>query len=174
MLVRWKGWHLIVDAIAALPADLRARIRFDHIGGTGRIPDAERYAAELRASTARAGLDNVITWRGEQASSAPLLSEIDALVVASQQEPFSIAVLEALSSGVPVLAADSGGAQDLIVEGRSGWFFRSGDAASLAAKLEMLASTDALDRAEVGVDLVRPFTAPVVASQWLEVYAALI
>ena len=173
MLVRWKGWHLIIDAIAALPANVRERIRFDHIGGTGGIPDAERYAAELRASTTRLGLDNVIAWRGEQASSVRLLSEINCLVVASHQEPFSIAVLEALSSGVPVLAADSGGAQDLIVEGRSGWFFRSGDAASLAAKLEMLATTDALQRAEVDLELVRPFTAPVVAKQWLDVYAGL-
>jgi glycosyltransferase involved in cell wall biosynthesis len=173
MLVPWKGWHLIVAAIAALPADVRERVRFDHIGGAGRISDAERYAAELRHSTTRLGLDNVITWRGEEASSAPLLSEINCLIVASHQEPFSIAVLEALSSGVPVLAADSGGAQDLIVEERSGWFFRSGDAASLAAKLEMLATTDTLDRAEVGVTLLRPFTAPLVAQQWLAVYAGL-
>jgi glycosyltransferase involved in cell wall biosynthesis len=173
MLVRWKRWHLIVEAIAALPGGIRERVRFDHIGGPGGMADAERYAAELRVATAQHGLENVIGWRGEQASSTPLLSESDCLVVASDHEPFSIAVLEALSAGVPVLAADSGGAQDLIVAGRGGWFFRSGDSASLAARIVTLATTDALDRTAITEEMVEPFTAPVVARQWARVYAGL-
>jgi glycosyltransferase involved in cell wall biosynthesis len=173
MLVRWKGWHLIVEAIAALPPAIRERVRFEHIGGSAGLADAEQYAAELRASTVQHGLGNVIGWRGEQASSTPLLSESDCLVVASDHEPFSIAVLEALSAGVPVLAADSGGAQDLIVAGRGGWFFRSGDSASLATQIVMLATTDALDSTDITEEMIRPFTAPVVAKQWAQVYAGL-
>jgi glycosyltransferase involved in cell wall biosynthesis len=172
-VVRWKGWHVVVDAIAALPPDVRERVRFDHIGATGNTPDARRYAAELRAATARHGLDNVITWRGEQASSSEFLPGIDCLVVASKNEPFSIAVLEALSVGVPVLAADCGGAQDLIADGQCGWFFRRGESSHLAARIAMLSSTSALAEVKVTEELIRPFTAPVVAEQWTRVYAAL-
>ena len=172
-VVRWKGWHLLVDAMAALPPEVRPKVRFDHIGGIADTPDAKQYAEELRAATAKHGLQNVIAWRGERASSATFLDEIDCLVVASENEPFSIAVLEALSAGVPVLAADSGGAQDLLVERQSGWFFRSGDSSSLAAQILMLATSDAMRQVRVTKELIRPFAAPTVAEQWARVYAAL-
>jgi glycosyltransferase involved in cell wall biosynthesis len=173
MVVRWKGWHLIVDAIASLPSDVRMRVRFDHIGATPDAADARQYAAELQATTAQHGLSDIVTWRGEQPSSAALLAAIDCLVVASHNEPFSIALLEALAAGVPVLAADTGGAQDLIVTGTSGWFFRSGDSASLAAQIRMLAESGAAARLAVPESLVRPFSAEVVAERWLEVYSTL-
>lgn len=173
VLVRWKGWHLVVEALAALPPEIRERVRFDHIGAVGRDDDAQRYAAELRRLTQARGLDRTIDWRGEHASPENFLREIDVLVVASDHEPFSIAVLEALSAGVPVLAADSGGAQDLIVAGRSGWFFRSGDVGDLGRVITGLVERDDVDRAVVAPELVRPSTAPVIADRWEQVYSAL-
>ena len=172
-LVAWKGWHLLPEALAKLPEKLRARVHFDHIGGAGSDPESQRYAARLRARTEELGLAASVTWRGEQASSASFLREIDALVVASDHEPFSIAVLEALAAGVPVLAADTGGAQDLIERESSGWFFRSGDPAALAAAIGRLMEDSAWARIDVGPDAVRRFTAPVIAAQWERVYAAL-
>jgi glycosyltransferase involved in cell wall biosynthesis len=171
--VRWKRWHLIVEALAALPDEVRERVRFEHIGGPDNLREGERYGAELRQQTSHHGLDSIIAWRGEQASAAEFLAQIDCLVVASHNEPFSIAVLEALTAGVPVLAADSGGAQDLIVEGQSGWFFRSGDPASLAVQIGRLVTTDELSRLVVSEEGLRPFTAPVIAEQWERVYAGL-
>jgi glycosyltransferase involved in cell wall biosynthesis len=172
-LVRWKGWHWVVEAIASLPENVRTRVRFDHIGAPGGGEDGQRYASDLRALTRSHGLDDRITWRGERVSSDAFLREIDALVVASENEPFSIAVLEALAAGVPVLAADSGGARDLLVAGESGWFFRSGDVSDLARAMQMLAQTDALARVVIRVEQVRLFTAPVVVEKWMSVYAAL-
>jgi glycosyltransferase involved in cell wall biosynthesis len=171
-LVAWKGLHHILDALARLPSETRARVRFEHIGAAGNDAASQRYAADLRARTTALGLDGCVAWRGEQATSAEFLRGIDALVVASDHEPFSIAVLEALAAGVPVLAADTGGAQDLIEPGRSGWFFRSGDPAALAAAIARLAGEEAWARIAVGPESVRQFTAPVIAARWAEVYAA--
>ena len=84
----------------------------------------------------------------------------------------SVAVLEALALRVPVLAADSGGAQDLIEEGWSGWLFRSGDVNSLRDRIVMLATTAALERIQITDDIVRPYTAEVVGRQWVRVYEA--
>ena len=172
-LVEWKGWHLIPEALVKLPAKIRARVRFNHIGGAGNDPVSHHYFARLRVLSATVGLDDRVAWRGEQASSRDFLDEIDALVVASDHEPFSIAVLEALAAGVPVLAADTGGAQDLIEREISGWFFRSGDASALAAAIARLAENNAWARIEVGPDSVRRFTAPVIADQWERAYAVL-
>lgn len=172
-LVEWKGWHLVLAAFAQLPPAIRARVRFEHIGGAGPDAASQRYAARLRAATAAHGLDAAVMWRGEQASSAAFLREIACLVVASDHEPFSIAVLEALAAGVPVLAADTGGAQDLIERERSGWFFRSGEASALAVAIERLTRAETWARIDVGPDSVRRFTAPVIAERWERVYAAL-
>lgn len=172
-VVRWKGWHRVVEAMASLPENVRTRVRFDHIGAPAGGEGGQRYASELRALTRSHGLDGRITWHGERASSAEFLREIDALVVVSDNEPFSIAVLESLAAGVPVLAADSGGARDLLVAEKSGWFFRSGDVSDLARAIQMLAHTDALARAVVSAEQVRPFTASIVVGKWMNVYAAL-
>lgn len=172
-LVAWKGWHLVIDALAKLPASVRARTTFRHIGSPGKAVEQQRYAEALRATTISRGLADSVLWLGEQPSSAALLAEIDCLVVPSDHEPFSMATLEALAAGVPVLAADSGGPVDLLSPGKDGWFFRTGDAADLARAIMALVETDALACAQVPADAVRQFTAPVVTARWAEVYAAL-
>jgi glycosyltransferase involved in cell wall biosynthesis len=170
--VAWKGWHLVVDALGALPPELRGKISFRHIGAAENSAASQRYAAELQARVGSRECPTAIEWLGQRSSSEGLLREIDCLVVASRNEPFSVAVLEALAAGVPVLAADSGGATDIIKPGENGWLFRTADAAALARAITMLATTDALAKARVPPDTVRPFLAPVVAARWLQVYRA--
>jgi glycosyltransferase involved in cell wall biosynthesis len=172
-LVPWKRWHLVLDALARLPSAVRAKLRFTHIGGAEPSDESERYAAALRAQTEALGLNNIVEWRGPQPSAGALLAESDCLAVASHCEPFSVAMLEALAAGVPVLAADSGGARDVIVPPRNGWFFRSGDPDDLARVLAMLAESDALTLARVAPEQLRPFTAAVVAEQWAGIYSRL-
>jgi len=165
-LVPWKRWDLVPAALALLPAAARARWRFRHIGADDGSAASRAWAAALRTSTAGPDVD----WLGPQASSAGFLAETDVLVVASENEPFSIAMLEALHAGVPVIAADSGGARDVIVPGRNGWLFRSGDAADLARCLEAAARPGALAAvAPAGADLAR-FDARAVAAEWETVY----
>lgn len=173
-IVRWKGWHLVLEALAGLTADERAGLRFDHIGAPGSDAGSKAYARELMRRTEESGLNSIVRWLGERPGAAGFMREIDVLIVASDREPFSIAVLEALAAGVPVLAADSGGAPDLIVAGQAGWFFRSGDAADLARGLRELAGGDAWRGIAITPDLLRPFTAPVVANRWLEVYRGIL
>ena len=52
-----------------------------------------------------------------------------------------MSVLEAYSFGKPVLGARIGGIPELLVEGKTGWLFPSGDAAALA---ELLSRVDKL------------------------------
>lgn len=170
MLVRWKGWHLVLEALAALPRDLRDRISFSHIGADDGTAESEAYARELRALAERLGVAANVTWRGWEPSSEALLTEVDALVVSSVREPFSMAALEALGAGVPVIAADDGGPGDFIEEGRSGWFFRSGDAADLSRVLARLVQTDALGQVSIDEDALRRFDHATVAEQWREIY----
>lgn len=171
-LVPWKGWHLVLAALAGLPAAQRERIRFIQIGAPGSAAEEQRYAAELKAQTRQLGLDGCVEWRGQQSSAQALLAEIDCLVVASHNEPFSIAVLEAQAAGVPVLAADSGGASDLLIPNRTGWFFQSDSVSDLSRAIAQLLDDHAWSEIDLTPETIRPFTAPVIAERWAQVYAA--
>ena len=172
-LVSWKGWHLVLTALATLPAAVRSRLRFAHIGSPEASAESRRYAVELRAQTEALDLAKIVEWRGEQPSADGLLRETDCLVVASHQEPFSMAMIEALAAGVPVLAADTGGPADVLTPPHNGWLFQSGSAGDLARELAMLVEGDALRRVRITPEQLRPFTAPVVAAQWAHVYESL-
>lgn len=164
-LVDWKNWPLVVEAMALLPDDLRARVTFDHVGG-----GSDEIRREALALVARHGLERQVAFRGSEPSADALLTSIDALVVASHNEPFSMSMLEALDVGVPVLAADSGGATDIIREGVNGGLFRTGDPQSLATAITAwLTSPPAFDPDRVRQTGIR---AGEMASRWLPIYTA--
>ena len=173
LLVAWKRWHDVIAALAALPAGVRERVTFRHIGSADTSGPSRRYAEDLRARTAALGLSDRVSWLGEQPDSEAFLRTVDAVVVASQGEPFSLGLLEALRAGVPAVAADSGGAVDVLQEGESGWLFRTGDAGDLAGVIASLVTTDAVARVRITPETIRPFTVPVIAAQWAAVYAGL-
>ena len=69
----------------------------------------------------------------------PLLGRMDTLIVPSMCYENSPAVIyEALSMGLPVMAADIGGVPELIVEGRNGWIFTAGNFDELNKKIVSL------------------------------------
>ena len=164
-LVRWKRWHLVLEALAQLPVERRAQVSFEHVGGGD-----ETYRGELIALAARLGLADCVVFRGVESGPERLLGAIDALVVASENEPFSIAMLEALHAGVPVIAADSGGARDVLGDGRGGWLFADGDAAALARTLETAWRTGGV----VPPAALARFTADVAAEEYLRLYRSLL
>ena len=171
---RWKGWDLVLRAIAALPEMVRERVRFSHIGSASSSTDSRNYSDELRGLTKSLNLGASVEWRGEQPSAKNLLNEVDCLVIASRNEPFSAAMLEALASGVPVLAADSGGARDIIDTPRNGWLFRSGDAGYLSRSLSLLLETEAWAGIRIEPEDLTRFSATHVAEQWANVYGNLL
>ncbi|AWI08443.1 glycosyltransferase family 4 protein [Ereboglobus luteus] len=175
-IVRWKRWEFVLDALAQLPAYIRAQWHFTHIGANDGTEDSIRYERELRERTRALNLETRVTWLGQQPSSAPLLRETDVLLVPSDNEPFSIARIEAFDADVPSISADSGGARDLITTTPpvNGWFFRTGDAADLARALAHLAETNALAQARIDRDSLRRFSADHSARQHAQVYAGLL
>lgn len=171
-LVRWKRWDLVLRALAGLDDAERARVRFEHIGEALADEESRRHAGELQRLTGDLGLAERVTWRGHEPGSARLLAASDVLVVTSENEPFSMAMLEALAAGVPVLAGDSGGARDLVREGENGWLFRSGDAVDLARRLGQLARGELRWPEPAQVQRAAPEIGRI-AAQWRGVYARL-
>jgi glycosyltransferase involved in cell wall biosynthesis len=172
-LVPWKRWDLILEAMAAAPKGVRERMHFAHIGAEDGSPESSGCRGALQARTRELHLEDSVAWMGERPSAEGLLGEIDCLVISSEREPFSISMLEALAAGVPVLAADSGGAQDVIKPRVNGWLFRSGDARDLGRALCELAQAGAIRGARPDQREIERFSAPRVAARWAETYTGL-
>ena len=68
-----------------------------------------------------------------------LLNAMDVFVLASLREGMSNTLLEAMASGLPVLATRVGGNPEVVEEGRSGWLFSPGDVEALSEHLYQLA-----------------------------------
>ncbi len=146
-LQSWKGQDRILRAQAIL-RERGVPFHLLIVGGDsyGLSPE---YAASLSSLVDELGLAGAVTMTGEVPDAGPYVERMDALVNASDPEPFGIVLLEAMARGVPVLAVDSGGPGDFIDDGQTGVLARSGDPRDLADALEPLLRSPEL-RARLG------------------------
>jgi glycosyltransferase involved in cell wall biosynthesis len=130
-LARLKGFDLLIDALAQL--DVEAHVV---ICGEG----AERGAL-LEQARARDVADRVHLL-GQCDDVPAILAAADAFVLSSRTEGFSVALLEAMRAGLPIVAADVGGVRDALADAdgieRAGWIVPPDDAVALHAALAAL------------------------------------
>lgn len=137
-LVELKGQRLVLDAIAALPLEQRARVEV-HLFGDG--PERDRLADQARTSLA--GVP--VAFHGTVLDRDRIYDAIDVLVVGSRTEGQSMAIMEAMARGVPVIATAVGGNPELVGEG--GLLVPAGDRAAIRdAVSRLLADPDLVVR----------------------------
>ena len=93
----------------------------------------ERCRLELIAR--ENGLRDRVIWLGEQTDVPGWLAAADLFVHTADFEGMPNAVMEAMSTGLPVIASAVDGTRDLIEDGRSGLLVPSGDAEAFAAAI---------------------------------------
>ncbi|MDR1061808.1 MAG: glycosyltransferase, partial [Clostridiales bacterium] len=87
---------------------------------------------EMKALAASLGLGERVRFAGHVGDMKPLYSASDACVCPSESEASSYMILEALASGLPVIATDRGGNGELVNEGSgNGLLVGYGDAPAL-------------------------------------------
>jgi L-malate glycosyltransferase len=79
------------------------------------------------------GLDHRVSFLADPASLPDLMKIADCFLLPSEQESFGLVALEAMSSGVPVIASDTGGLPELITTGVDGYLVPVGDIDSFTA-----------------------------------------
>ena len=112
-----------LERLPAILAGLRARLgpereaRLVLCGEPmrGNAPAAESVA-RLQSEIARLALAPHVCWAGAVADVADVLAAVDVLVSTSAHEGLSLACLEALALGRPVVATDVGGARDVAAD----------------------------------------------------------
>lgn len=132
-----KGVPILLSALSQLLHEIPG-LRVTLIGDGPERPDLEACAKE-------AGLGNVVDFAGykSQAEVAETLSHADALVLPSFAEGVPVTLMEAMASGLPVLATRVGGISELVEDGVSGFLVPPGNADALALRLrELLTNPD--------------------------------
>ncbi len=130
-LVPQKNPHLFIAGAAAL-RDRLPGVRFQLVGG-GPLH------RELAAAAHDAGIGDCVELLGERHDVPALLQAADLFWLTSDWEGLPNAVLEAMASGLPVVATDVGGTAELVEAGLEGYVIQPGDRDGLVARsLEIL------------------------------------
>ncbi|SPJ16823.1 conserved hypothetical protein [Burkholderiales bacterium] len=134
-----KNHQQLVDAVIALRQDgIPARAL---IVGEGRQrPLIERYVREHAASAQ-------VTLVGHQDEVERYIAAFDVGVLCSvAHETFSLAALEQMAMGVPVVLSDQGGAREMVSDDVQGFVFPTSDTAALMQALRRLFPMEARQR----------------------------
>ena len=127
----WKGLDVLLDAFLLIRAS-RPTAELVIAGGT--VLGKEGYAAGLRA---RAEAMPGVRWLGPRGDVPEMLADLDVFVLPSTApEPFGMALVEALASGVPSVATDAGGPREIAAH--------VGDALQLVPSAEAVPLADAV------------------------------
>jgi glycosyltransferase involved in cell wall biosynthesis len=126
-IVMEKGFRELVRAFAAVrQGDPRARLVI-----VGEGPEM----AELVAQIAAHGLQEAVVLLGNRLDVPQLLRTFDLFVLPSYREGMPVALLEAMASGLPVVATDVRGSREVVDPGRNGLLVPLGDVPALADAL---------------------------------------
>jgi sugar transferase (PEP-CTERM/EpsH1 system associated) len=137
-----KDQACLIDAFARLrqllPAE-RDRLRLVLVGdGPLRARLAERIAA--------ANLEHVVVLAGPRSDVAPVMRSFSLFALPSMAEGTPVTLLEAMASGLPVVASRVGGIPELVVDGATGTLVPAGDPEQLAIALASYISDSARAR----------------------------
>jgi len=124
----------IVRAFQIIQRQVHSRLL---LVGTGPDrPAIERLVIEL-------GLSDHVNFLGAMNDVSGVLAIADLFLMASEQESFGLAALEAMSCGTPVIVPRVGGLPELVEEGQTGFLFPLGDVEALSERaLEVLREED--------------------------------
>ena len=131
-----KRLHDLIEATATLAAD--GSVPRVALVGCGALRD------DLVAHAQALGVHGNIDFLGFRLDTPELLRQARVFVLPSREEGLSIALLEAMASGLPVVASDVGEARDVVRSGLSGFLYPEGDVHALASYVSRLLGDVAL------------------------------
>lgn len=104
------------------------------------------YRNDVERACREAGLGNAVILADARPDAPNVHAAADGFVMPAVDEPFGLVVIEAMSSGRPVLAVRSGALPEIVVEGETGLLTPPCDPQALAHSMIALASDSALRR----------------------------
>jgi len=125
-LVPLKGYDLLLETLALFPLNERPKVLL--VGDGEERPNLERLATKL-------GLEGWVQFLGFLSDIRLALFAADVFVQPSRNEGLGVAILEAMASGLPVIASRVGGIPEIVRDGETGLLFTPNDPFSLKEAL---------------------------------------
>jgi UDP-glucose:(heptosyl)LPS alpha-1,3-glucosyltransferase len=156
---RLKGLEFAIRALTTMETKAWLLV----VGGDTAAP-FKRLAEQL-------GVSDRVIFAGPRADLPQIYPAADAFVFPTLYETFALVCLEAMASGLPVLATPVGGIEDYLVDGVNG-FHISRDEQDIGAKLDRLLNDPELQARfrEQGLATVGSYAWPKIATQYLRLF----
>src|SRR6266516_3330401 len=161
-----KRIDVLIDAAAKMTQDAHIAI-----ASTGTAE------AELREQVEQSGLKDKVTFLGfiHDNDLAPLYRLADVFAIPSEAELQSLATMQAMACGLPVVAANAYALPELVHHEVNGFLFQRGNAAEMALYLDRLVGDAAL-RKQMGansLEIIARHDRTLVLDQWEALYRRL-
>jgi UDP-glucose:(heptosyl)LPS alpha-1,3-glucosyltransferase len=158
-----KGLEFAIRALAEMKTQAYLLV----VGGDTQAP-FKRLAEQLHVS------DRVI-FAGSRSDLPEIYPAADAFVLPTLYETFALVCLEAMASGLPVLASPVGGIEDYLVDGANGFHIQR-DPAEIAGKLDLVLNDSSLHARlrESGLATAQDYSWDKIARQYLNLFNELL
>lgn len=150
--------------------DLKEKLVLVLVGEGSKRKEIERFLIDKQ-------VESSVRLPGQRDDTADVLRSFDVFVLPSLAEGISNTILEAMATGLPVVATDVGGNAELVDEGRSGVLVPSADPDSLAAALERYVDDRAMRRRHGNVGRSRAeslFSLEHMVQRYVQVYGSVL
>jgi glycosyltransferase involved in cell wall biosynthesis len=133
---RLKGQKYLIEACGKI----KSRIRDFHILLAGQIVDSS-YLKECQDKAEEYGIKDRVIFAGKIENVSQVLNETDIFVLPSLLEAFPRSVIEAMSTGKPVIVTNVGGCSEAFEDGISGFLVPAKNSGAMADKILLLAKS---------------------------------
>ncbi len=123
------------------------------------------------------GIQSYVWLAGERQDIPELMRSLDLFVLPSEAEGISNTILEAMSSGLPIIATDVGGNSELVIDGKNGFLVPSKNPVAMAEAILKYVKNKSLlqQHGHEGRAIVeKSFSMDVMVEQYLAVYDELL
>ena len=167
-----KGIDTLLEAMKLL-SEHNDRVRLLVIGGSGEGLGSDTYEKQARALLG----DRVVITGWVRQDEIPLYWQAaDAAVFPSFADAGPLAPMESAACGLPVVASRTGGLQDTVEDGVTGFLIKPGDAEELSQKIKVLLEDPGLakEMGTAGRDyIMKNFGWDEITEKYVKLYASL-
>jgi glycosyltransferase involved in cell wall biosynthesis len=167
-LIKFKNLDTLLATVALLQEETKTPFRLEIVGDGVERPNLEEQVANM-------GLSSIVRFRGwvDREAIAPYYQTADIFVTASIWEGMPNTVLEAMACGLPIIASNVQGCEDLVQHGKNGYLVPVKNAPAMAEAVLQLIDNE-FERRRMGRQsrkiVERTFAWDQIASEYLATY----
>lgn len=133
---------------------------------------------DLKSLARSLNVENCIRFLGLRRDVSGLMNAADAYVMSSCCEGLAMVLLEACSSGLPVVATDVGGNKEIVIDGYNGFIVPPHDPNALSEGMRKIMNLQLSERVSMGTFgrefVVQNFNIDFIVRQWIAIYTELL